>query len=109
MAHLKNVEEQIRKAMARGDFDNLSGKGKPLDLERYFRTPEHLRMAYHILKDAGYIPPELKLKKEIELLKDKRNAASDEGERNQLNREIIEKTAIYNMAMEQIRTAGDVK
>jgi len=31
-----NVDEQIREAIARGEFDNLPGKGKPLDLDAYF-------------------------------------------------------------------------
>jgi len=109
MSDLKDPEAEIIKAMKRGDFDNLSGKGKPIDLETYFKTPEHLRMAYHILKDAGFVPPEIKLKKEIELLKEKRDATHDENEKRQLNREIIQKTATYNMAVEQLRTSGNPK
>ena len=109
MTNLKDPEAEILKAMARGDFDHLSGKGKPLDLESYFKTPQHLRLAFHILKDAGFVPPEMKLKKEIELLKEKRDATMDEDEKSQLNREIIQKTAMYNMAIEQLRTAGAVK
>lgn len=42
-----SVEEQIRKAMAEGAFDNLSGQGKPLDLESYFQTPEQTRIQNH--------------------------------------------------------------
>ena len=104
MTNLKDPEAEIQKAMARGDFDDLSGKGKPLDLETYFKTPEHLRLAFHILKDAGFVPPEMKLKKQIEDLKEKRDATIDEDEKNQLNREIIEKTTMYNMAIEQLRS-----
>jgi hypothetical protein len=109
MTDLKDPEAEIKKAMARGDFDNLSGKGKPLDLESYFKTPEHLRLAFHILKDAGFVPPEIKLKKEIELLKQKRDATDDEDEKSRLNREIVQKTAMYAMAIEQLRTAGNIK
>jgi len=109
MTNLKDPEAEIIKAMKRGEFDNLSGKGKPLDLESYFRTPEHLRLAFHILKDAGFVPPEMKLKKEIELLKEKRDGTNDEDEKSQINREIIQKTTMYNMAIEQLRAAGGVK
>lgn len=109
MKHLKNVEEEIQKAMERGEFDNLAGKGHPIDLESYFKTPEHLRLAFHILKDAGFVPPEMRLKREIELLKEQRNATNDEIEKKRLNREIVEKTAMYHLAMEQVKTAGDIK
>ena len=61
----KAVEEQIRQAMAEGKFNNLPGKGKPIDLEAYFQTPEHLRMAYSILKSADFVPQEVQLLKDI--------------------------------------------
>jgi hypothetical protein len=50
----KNVDEKTKEAFARGEFDNLPGKGKPLDA--YFATPQHLRMGYSILKSADIIP-----------------------------------------------------
>ena len=48
------VETKIKKAMAEGEFDNLPGKGKPLDLNKYYDMPEHLRTAYQIIKNSGY-------------------------------------------------------
>jgi hypothetical protein len=32
MSLQKNVDEKIEEAIARGEFDNIPGKGKPLDL-----------------------------------------------------------------------------
>ncbi len=58
------IEEQISEAMSRGDFDNLAGTGKPLNLE-----DDHLAgdktSAYRLLKQNGYAPPEIELLKEI--------------------------------------------
>jgi DnaJ family protein C protein 28 len=62
----KLVEDQIREAMARGEFANLPGAGKPLDLAENPYTPEELRLAYKILKDSGYAPLWIELHKEIE-------------------------------------------
>jgi len=62
----KLVEDQIREAMERGEFANLPGAGKPLDLAENPYTPEDLRLAYKILKDAGYAPLWIELHKEIE-------------------------------------------
>jgi len=53
----KRVEDLINEAIANGEFDNLKGKGKPLDLEEDQHIPPELRMAYRMLKRAG-IPPE---------------------------------------------------
>ena len=63
------VEALIKEAMERGEFDNLSGKGKPVDLTAYFDTPEEVRMAHSILKNAGMVSRELDLLKEITELK----------------------------------------
>jgi len=62
----KLVEDQIREAMARGEFANLPGAGKPLDLAENPYTSEELRLAYKILKDSGYAPLWIELHKEIE-------------------------------------------
>lgn len=65
------VEEQIQKALKRGDFDNLEGTGKPLDLyENPFEPPE-LRMAFKILKNNDFAPYWIELGKEIDAQLDK--------------------------------------
>jgi DnaJ family protein C protein 28 len=58
------IDKQIREAMERGDFQDLPGKGKPLDLGNnpYVKDKE---MAYKILKDAGYAPEWIELDKAI--------------------------------------------
>ena len=61
----KIAERRIQEAMKDGAFDDLPGKGKPLALESDSHVPEDLRMAYKILKNAGYVPPEISLRKEI--------------------------------------------
>jgi hypothetical protein len=59
------AEERIKEAMERGEFDNLPGQGKPLQLEDDRHLPDDLRIAYKILKNADCLPPELQLRKEI--------------------------------------------
>jgi len=61
----KIIEERIRAAQMRGDFDNLPGAGQPMVLEDDSHIPEDIRMAYKILKNADCLPPEIELKKEI--------------------------------------------
>jgi hypothetical protein len=66
----KIVEERIRKAQRKGDFENLAGSGKPLKLEEDRHIAEELRLSYKILKNADCLPPEVELKKEIERTED---------------------------------------
>ncbi len=49
----EGVEGLIRDAIERGEFDYLPNKGKPLDLSDWEKTPQHLRISYSILKNAG--------------------------------------------------------
>ncbi len=75
------VEEKIVEAQKAGAFDNLPGKGKPLELEDLSWVPEDLRVAYHVLKNAHVLPPEVELLKEIHTLEDLLKYIEDEGER----------------------------
>lgn len=69
MAFERIVEEMIKEAMERGEFDDLPGKGKPIDLTEYFETPEEVRLANSVLKSAGMTSREVDLLKEIAELK----------------------------------------
>jgi len=75
------VEEKIVEAQKAGAFDDLPGKGKPLELADLSWVPEDLRVAYHILKNAHVLPPEAELLKEIHTLEDLLKYIEDEGER----------------------------
>ncbi|XP_029459412.1 dnaJ homolog subfamily C member 28 [Rhinatrema bivittatum] len=60
------VEDLIQESMARGDFDNLSGKGKPL--QKFSYCPHIDPMTHNlnrILIDNGYQPEWIVLQKEI--------------------------------------------
>ena len=53
------AEQRIAEAIANGDFDDLPGSGKPLELDDDSLVPEELRLAYRILKNAGFVPQEI--------------------------------------------------
>ena len=58
------VEERIKKAQKNGGFENLKGSHKPLKFEDQ-HIPEEFRLSHKILKNAGFLPPEIELKKKI--------------------------------------------
>lgn len=62
------IEQRIREATARGEFDDLPGTGRPLDLDDDMLVPEDLRVAHRILKNSGYVPPEAQQLAEVNQL-----------------------------------------
>lgn len=59
------AEQKITEAIARGELDNLPGAGAPLELGDDGLVPEELRAGYRLLKNAGYLPADLELRREI--------------------------------------------
>ena len=60
------VEKKIREAMEAGEFDDLPGKGQPLDLrENPFEDPD-LRMVHRLLRNAGFAPAWIEERKDID-------------------------------------------
>lgn len=96
----KFVEDQISKAIEAGEFDDLPGKGKPLDLRAYFETPEEMRMAYSILKSNNFAPQEVEALKEIDALKKELASCSDDRKR-ELNKMIADKTLAFKLLIER--------
>jgi hypothetical protein len=82
------VEERIRAAQQEGAFDNLPGKGKPLNLDDDAGVPDDLRLTYKILKNANCLPVEMELRKEFFTLRGMLNATVDEQTRRELRREL---------------------
>jgi hypothetical protein len=75
------AEQKIEDAIARGEFDDLPGKGKPLNLEDDSNVPPELRMAYKILRNSGHVPPEIQEQKEIASIEEMLERCTDEQER----------------------------
>ena len=63
-AYMDYIEEQIRDAQERGEFDNLPGAGKPLQLEQNVYAGDKA-MGYNLLKSNQFAPPEIELLKEV--------------------------------------------
>lgn len=74
--------------MREGLFRDLPGSGNPISFEDETFVPEDLRLAYRVLRNAGFAPPELELKKEIVNLKELINTIDDDKERIRKIREL---------------------
>ena len=97
----KLIESIIKEAQERGEFDNLPDKGKPIDLSAYFDTPEDVRMAYSILKNAGMNSREVDLLKEIAELKQVHAAMLDGKKKKEILKEIEKKQIEFSLMTER--------
>ena len=88
------VEQQIREAQARGDFDNLPGTGKPLDLEPDNPFNPEWSSAFRVAKNAGAAPLWVELDKEV-------------GERKAALEAMLDRTARYLADQERRLRAHD--
>ena len=105
MSFDKIVEALIKEAQERGEFDNLPGKGRPIDLTAYFETPEDIRVAQLVLKNAGLKSPEIQLLKEIAELKQVFAAIEDQKKKEEIQKQIQEKQIEFRIMMERQKRA----
>lgn len=62
------AEQKIRQAIEEGELKTDGWKNKPLKLQEDHMVPDDLKMAYKMLKNAGFLPPEIETRKEIKRL-----------------------------------------
>jgi hypothetical protein len=103
MSFDKLVEEKIKEAQTRGEFDNLPGKGKPIDLSAYFETPEDIRLAQSVLKNGGFTSREVDLLNEIAALKEILAKGVDGTKKQEMMKQIQEKQIEFSVMMERAK------
>lgn len=95
------IEQKIKEAMARGEFDNLPGMGKPINLDDYFNTPEDVRMGYSVLKSNNFVPEEVELLNQIAELRRQLQDCTDKAEHLRLTKSISEKSLSLSLLLEK--------
>ncbi|MGJ7911745.1 DnaJ family domain-containing protein [Neobacillus sp. LXY-1] len=96
-------EDRIKKAYRDGEFDNLPGYGKPLELEDLSYIPEELRMAYKLLKNAGFTEEENHLRQEMMTIEDLMKRCDDNIEKAEMQKKLNEKLLRFNQLMSKRR------
>lgn len=59
------AERRILEALDSGALDGLPGAGSPLALDDDRHVPPELRVAYRVLKNSGFLPPEVETRRQI--------------------------------------------
>src|SRR5215472_5908317 len=98
-----SIDKQIEEWLAQQGPEDLPGKGKPLDLNEYFRCPEDLRVGYSHLKNAGYVPEEVEQLQRINRLIDELDKCADPAVRTRLRSQLNETRVRLNLTLEAAR------
>ncbi|MNS86168.1 hypothetical protein D3C72_1200630 [compost metagenome] len=98
------IEQKIQEAIAKGEFENLPGAGKPLDLDEDLSIPQEMRMAFRVLKNSGFLPPEILAHQEIQELKKKISENKDLSydEYQKIKLQLVQKETAFNIAVERM-------
>jgi hypothetical protein len=85
------AEQRIREAMDQGFFDHSPYRGRRVDLEESESIAPELRMAFKVLKDAGCLPPEVELRREVASLSELLDTIAEGPERQRIRRELFDR------------------
>ena len=103
------AEQRILEAQRKGEFEDLPGKGKPLELEDLSWVPDELRIGYMVLKNAHVLPPEAELLKDIHTLEDLLKHVEDEGQRKSLAKSLQWKVIRLDMLKRRSMSVNAVR
>ena len=110
---LKLLDDHIGRALAQseasGELRTAASFGKPLNLgDGYDETPAELRMGFKILKDAGVVPPEVELMRQIEALRQSLESAPDDAAGRAGRQKLAEMRQQLALRLEKLRISGSL-
>lgn len=113
MGRLQMVEDEISRKIAEaersGEFRQAPSYGRPMrDSEGWDEAPAELRMAFKILKDGGFVPPEVVTFHERARLRARIAAATDAAERARLSAQLAELEARIAIRLESLQSGGSL-
>ena len=103
----EEIARHLRDALASGELAGTPGFGQPLPEDAAWEaTPEELRMPFRILKNAGFVPPEVELFHERAALDVSLAAAGDEAERSAIRQRLADLEQKIALRLEALRRHG---
>jgi Domain of unknown function (DUF1992) len=98
------IKQWVAKVEKTGELRNIPGWGKPLDFDDGFlETPTELRMAFKVLKNAGYVPPEVELLNAMAALKEQIAATDDPEQLRLLRTKLADMQQKVAMMLDKLR------
>jgi hypothetical protein len=102
------IARHLREALASGELAGTAGFGKPFPEDAGWNaTPQALRMPFKILKDSGFVPPEVELLRQRATLRASLSECAGEPERTVLRRQLSEMEQKIALRLEALRGNGN--
>ncbi len=113
---LRLVEDEIGRHLAEseksGELRSAPSFGKPLDFgDGYDETPAEFRMPMKVLKDAGVVPPEVEVMREIAAMQaelETLDPGADDAPARALRQRLAEKRQVLALRLEKLRASGSL-
>jgi hypothetical protein len=104
-----DIGRKLGEAQANGELTHAPSYGKPLNFgDGYDQTPAELRMGFKILKDAGVVPPEVELMREIEAMRQSLGATTDDAALRSGQLRLQEMQQALTLRLEKLRISGSL-
>lgn len=98
------IRQWVQKVEATGELRDIPGFGEPLKFDDgYLQTPDELRMAYKVLKNAGYVPAEIEMLQKLAAMREELSATPDTKTQQELKVKIAETQQKVTMMLEAMR------
>ncbi len=98
------IRQWVQKVEQTGELKAIPGFGEPFKFDDgYLETPTELRMAYKMLKDAGYVPAEIEMVQRLAALREQLDATQGEKQQRELKTKIAELQQKVSMMLEAMR------
>jgi hypothetical protein len=105
----EQIAEQLQHSLLSGELRRAQSWGKPLDFDDgHAQTPEELRMGFKILKDAGVVPHEVEMLRQVAALKDELARSEDAGEQAALKRRIADLQQAVALRLEKLAASRNL-
>lgn len=98
------IRQWVQKVEKTGELRSTPGFGQPFNFnDGFLETPSELRMAYKILKDAGYVPAEIEMMQKLAALREQLDATKGEAAQRELKTKIAEMQQKVTLMLEAMR------
>ena len=102
MSYRNPVDAIVARAIANGEFDDLPGQGKPLELDDESGVPEDMRMSFRVMKNFGVAPPEVEELNKLAEMRATLAEENDPDERERLSQAISTHESVLRMKLERM-------
>lgn len=101
------IAQHLQQSLENGELRRTPGWGRPLDFgDGYDETPAELRMPFKILKDAGFVPPEVEWMRRAAALRQRIAETADDRDAAPLRAELADLQQRIALRLEKLRASG---